>query len=228
MLNWLRVHWRRVCNYCSLPILALPARYEFAKCWHHCAQEQAAGTKFTQAHKLCYRYLTFASHSHPSPSASPRATIMSEKGKRGKKNSRRAICIFIKARYQCRYVILYRAYLSPEYFPVTLAPRYYSIYPTSTALSTHLRRKRCDKKSRYCCHSSSLSRILPPLPPSPLLVDKKAHGQAQYGRKERPAPVRAQSQGPFCIQGHICFGAFQLPHLAQQPERNVGGKNIVP
>lgn len=55
-------------THCSLPILALPARYEFTKCWHHCTQERAAGTKFTQAPKVCYRYLTFA-FSSPSSSS---------------------------------------------------------------------------------------------------------------------------------------------------------------
>ena len=109
------------------------------------------------------------------------------------------------------YTVSYRAYLSLEYFPVTLAPRYYSIYPT--ALSTHLRRKRCDKKSRYCCHSSSPSRTLPPLPPPPFSSTKKPTPKCStilysYSGKERPAPVRYSRRALFAFRGISVLARF--------------------
>lgn len=152
-------------------------------------------------------------------------------------------------------------------------------------------RKRCVKESRHCCHSSSLSRSLPPLLPSSLLVNRKpttkcsivekrrTYGETNKTNQIQPNPssikpilssssryhhnhhhhhpipvfinptphtrslthsltsrettstrtVASGQRGPFCIQGHICFGPFQPPYLVQQPERDVVEReNIVP
>lgn len=60
--------------------------------------------------------------------------------------------------------------------------------------------------------------------PIPVFINPPTHSLAHsLTFRETTSTKNSRGQGgPFCIQGHICFGPFQLPYLVQQPERDVG------